>query len=312
MNKNVLHYLQDKKTQLANLTKDQVNHIQEFLAKNGGQIKRSATGIFLAALTALAALPMTGCNNVNGPHENTSSTAISGPADQSEHNPFQVLEIRDLEEIKEKGIKAEDVLALYDNLALTLEHSQYPKSSVNESLWEAYDATTAEFESFTVRKFDKISFGHNGEEVEIFDYPFFIESLTYSPSCHWSPIKEDPLSDVFVGIFNYNIVLDNTYYNRQNRNFGIYDKEFGKTMDAFKIPASTLSKDKQAFADIDDYFEPLVGQTIYGPLVIDRNLILNANEEQLWALYNMFNSMYSINIEGTLPNNQKSENELTE
>ena len=62
---------------------------------------------------------------------------------------------------------------------------------------------------------------------------------------------------------------------------------------------SCLTADELQY--IDQYREQYFGKEFYPAFSFNRETISNANEEQLWAFYNVYNSMNAINIENKVP-----------
>ena len=78
-----------------------------------------------------------------------------------------------------------------------------------------------------------------------------------------------------------------------------------KTMKSFGKSSFTLEERhvNQIPNMMDCYYQ--LGQTVYQPITIDRETIKNANEEQLWALYNALESAISLNVYNEQPDSSK-------
>lgn len=284
--------------------------MKEYLARTA---KRAvATG--LVAATLLGGL--VGCNktDVNNPSAGNYTEPTNEIADGTNHEPFEALPIRPIEDIKETGITADDVLAAYDKLALAIEKKRYPRENVDPDYLEAYDKATAQFESITVETYEHPVFEIGGDvTLTYYQFPFFIKRSSFRVGEPGEQIQVD--NKIYTCSFHYNIVNNNKYYNETfgadgHKSCGIIDYEFEDVMKSFNSPPSTITEDKLALGPFEGFFELQLGQTCYAPMKIDRELIQSANEEQLWALYNMIHSIYSINIEEKLPENQEIDSEM--
>ncbi len=306
MNNRVLNYLQDKKTQLKNLTEDKFNQMKEHLAKNANEIKNTAKKAAAAGLIVVLLLGgMVGCKKHNSNHPLSTNEIEDGAS----HEPFEMVTPRPSEEINEESITAQDVLAVYDKLALAIRKKKYPRETIGPSRLEAYDKETAQFESITVETYSHPTFEIDKIITTDYQFPFFIKRTSFMIG---QPGNQTSLDNkVYTCLFNYNLVNDNRYYNEKFEACGIIDYEFEDVMKAFNSPPSTITKDKLALGPVTDYFEPQLGQTCYAPMTIDRKLIQSANKKQLLSLYNMINSIYTLNIEKKQPENQEIESEPT-
>ncbi|MGN0960737.1 MAG: hypothetical protein ACI4PF_00890 [Christensenellales bacterium] len=314
MNNKVFNYLNEKKEQLSDLTEEKVTQIKAYLEKNADKIKgntKRAVATGLVAATLLGG--MAGCNrtNVNNPSESGSNYTepTNEIEDGASHEPFEELPVRPIEEIEESGITAEDVLAVYDKLALAIEKKRFPRENVDPDYLEAYDKETAQFESITIETYSHPQFEIDGVTMIDYQYPFFIKRNFFMIG---QLEEQTALEDsVYTCLFNYNIVNNNKYYNETFEGCGIIDYEFEDVMKSFNLSPSTITEDKLALGPFTDFFQLELGQTCYAPIKIDRELIQSANKEQLLSLYNMINSIYALNIEGKQPEKQEIDSEMT-
>ena len=99
-------------------------------------------------------------------------------------------------------------------------------------------------------------------------------------------------------------------HNEYLKNFAIPADTFKNLMSVFNNEPFNITdeyvQDKNELFGLDNH----IGKTAYNSIVFDKYLINNATEEQLWALYNAIESMYSLNFYGELPQNNKNYTDL--
>ncbi len=90
--------------------------------------------------------------------------------------------------------------------------------------------------------------------------------------------------------------------------WGIPMREFEAVLTAFGCESHLFSMDDVTGYAAENGFEANVpgyytsfGKKVWEPLVIDRDLVQSANEDQLWALYRMAKASYELNMKGLLP-----------
>ncbi|MGM9681268.1 MAG: hypothetical protein ACI3XR_07165 [Eubacteriales bacterium] len=299
-----LNDVNGKKERSSAKAEETVTGMKKYLANNANKIIGNAKRAVATGLVGVTLLcGMVGCNkaDVNNPSEGNHTESTNEIEDGASHEPFEVLPIRPIEEIEESGITAEDVLAVYDKLALAIEKKRFPRETIGPDYLEAYDKQTAQFESITVETYSDPIFETDGIKMIDYQFPFFIKRNSFSIGQLGEQTELE--NKVYTCFFNYNVVSDNKYYNETFEGCGIIDYEFEDVMKSFNLSPSTITEDKLALGPSTDFFRFELGQTCYPPIKIDRELIQSANKEQLLSLYNMINSIQVINIERRLPDN---------
>lgn len=314
MNKKVKDYLENKKEQLSSTTEN----IKEYIEKNGKQIKRTATGVALAALTTLSAMGMSGCDlqHTDTTEPSSSSGTIdpnkivqsnSGLFEGTRYDKAPVINHRTEEEIAETGLTAQDVLNAYDQLCLDILKDMYSDNYYSDLSKDAYNKISAQFESITPWFFKKYS--SDKSEILRFDSPFYAVRPNYFPKQFWQSMSSDIGEFPAVPItINIKAFADGVCFTETIPNAGIAPEQFANTMSSFGIKPYTLDYDtlyestKNIGNGIDSFFH-FLNQTAYEPMHITRETILNATPEQLESLYGMLSSTRSIVLEQKLPEN---------
>jgi hypothetical protein len=139
--------------------------------------------------------------------------------------------------------------------------------------------------------------------------PFYFKYDSYSPNYPWIE-NEIVMNNVYPIYFNYTAKLGQDKEYCTIKNFGIYKEDFENIMKAFNIQGFTLTQEHlDSLGSAGKAYSYWLGSTVYPNTTIDRQMIENANSEQLWAIYNAINnSMYSINFDGNLPDNNPEQN----
>lgn len=332
MNNSIFNYLTEQANQFVNRTESIITQIGEYFKTHGKQLKKSAIALALAGLTTTSAMGMTGCQELNPDNEKdkiifdspqerygddyrgnnpTASTEIQYGSD---HEPFEQLEVRTREEMEQSGITAEDVLAIYDQLATEMWKLQNPIEKFFGTIsQEEYDNISIRFESISPYLFsyeDDILDPESGEYYvaqKHLEYPFYFRDSFYTPSHRWFDNQlshitpEELMNSAYKSAFNISFVYDNKIYATKINNVGLYSTSFENVFDSLGIEKSIIDEDDYAFANQNKFFKPDAGSTKYSPITLDRTIIENATEEQLWALYDMASTIRTINLEGKAP-----------
>ena len=196
----------------------------------------------------------------------------------------QAIEGRPRNEIQQEGITAEDVLAVYDQLAAIT--TKYLYSDIKDTMGDVYNNMDARFVSITAPLEYKIPDGYSEDGIPLSFYPLIDEHL--SPA-HW--LEDDRMYNVYPITFHADVlygrnVLDHKYeflvWN--DADFDLIAQAFGST--SFIVTEDTIEQEPNKtgaylYSDIS-----YVGKPAYPAFTITREVIENANEEQLWALYN--------------------------
>lgn len=271
--------------------------------------------ILALLLVAANILLIVGCDSGNkAVYGDIGYTPYSQSDDMAEygekHNPFSALPPKTREQINELGISVDDVISVYDKLALDIVKARYTKSSFAEKYQDYYDSITAQFVSITVNHLIEQKKSSSGLTYKCHYAPFYVKNHTYYPSNHcwfstgaaFENVKTEEMSRcIYPTTINCDFVIKNELYPCNIAEFGIASDKFEKMMSAFNIENGILTEDEVAFAISASYYSYEIGYKTYEPLVIDRELIKNSNEEQLWALYDLIDSIYLINFEGKTP-----------
>lgn len=252
------------------------------------------------------------------------SSCSKGPFDNI-GNKFNVdlpeITLKTKEQITADGITAEDVLARYDVLA----------KKVATSLTETTDYLKEEdingqFTSITVGETYIVDVNLTAND------PYYVKDTWVLPdvAVHvaakaedktaFSPYLTAEVPEAYMGHsynvkFNYVSESFGIGCNEQVKNWSVFSIPFEKTMDAFEvenhkfaeedIPEDGFTSKGKENPISSDYSLPAykdkLGRIAYEPITIDRKLIEGATEDQLWALYNMADSMEMTNFEGKIP-----------
>lgn len=329
MNEQVTSYLRDKKQRLTALTKDKIAKINEYIEENKSQLveylkhnskqlKRSATALALAGLVTTSAMGMTGCEigNLNTEKHHPFGGHITVSQD-APAVPFQKLKVKPQEEVEKAGITAEDVLALYDQLANDVWHARYIKENLKEEFQQYYDTVSVQFDSISPHIYINSYPDDNGKLTNYeWEYPFYIVNEWFCPLHQWfnaagryNYIMPDSMeNNTYSTTFHTNFVFGDSMYEASYPEFGVEKELFENMMNSFNVEKSILTEDQIAFARKSHFFENQIGQEIYTPITITREDILNATPDQLWAFYHLVDSLRSINLEGKAPENSYSNN----
>ena len=279
MNKNVLEYLNDKILNVADNIRAKSESVGNYITSHAKNIKKGAIRATATALTA--------------------ATLIGGLT-ACEIETLTQLEVRPIEEIEETGIKAEDVLALYDNMAKNYFERLYGNFSDSE---KAASIIKYEFTNITplesaVPTTEDYLFG----PFETIIDPFYYSLDTYT-IVSWLAYDTTKLSNICPINFNYKAYSKDNVFDYQVTACGISPADLNSIIEAFNLKPFEITPeyiDSLGYAAIS--YQHLTGKTAYPSLTINRELIENANEQQLWSLYNAAtNSIYSINFEAKQP-----------
>lgn len=251
-----------------------------------------AAGMVAAALLSATACDENGNGNSNG-----------------KVTTFPPITTRSPEEIAQTGLTAADVLAEFDKLADKYESYRRPYYDYpdDKSQWDGY---SVRFTSITPE------LGVQRNQIDDFTYPFHIyhDLIDYEPGHLWFLLEKHPkynpnvesMGDVYTTTFKYEYTIDGVYETFSST-FGVSGKSFESVLNAFNVQKVTVTEEK-----INEWVQAIEGlrrisllkyrdQEVWERFDINREVIENANQEQLQALYEMINSMTTINIYGYFP-----------
>lgn len=252
MNKNVLKYLNGKAQQVTDYIRTKAEAAGNYLSEHAQDIKQSAIKATATVLTAAALLGgMTGC------------------AKYKDVIMFPIASMKELEEIQEAGITAEDVLAVYDNFCLQKLYETFLHHK--EDYGDDWYNFSAQFQSIkTHKRILQIS----NNDVPEYDY-------IHEPFYHMFNDEGYCLTYNFYGALNN----DSREF---SKNVQIVPVTFESLMDSLNVSPFSLTDEywQNNPQHATDYNYP-TGVDVYEPITIDRETIINATEEQLWKLYNV-------------------------
>lgn len=295
MNKNVFNYLNEKANDVADYIKAKAEAAGAYLSEHAQDIKQGAIKGTATVLTAAMLLGgMTGCDTLE---------QIGGP----ELEQYEQLPIRPIEEIEQSGITAEDVLALYDDLAEKCVEAHYATTNWKEELGERFNELDGQFISISPTTINEIGYENN------YVLPFYLQASVFRPSNRWSTESSSPYytNQKFINEEIYETVLTikqnfGEKSGTKDYQWGVPKASFDKVLQAFNTPTITLDKEALEgkipnvhFYQIEENY--LWGTTAYNSVPLSREIIANATPEQLWALYDLINSMIELNFNATLP-----------
>jgi len=305
-----LRWAKNNKEEFLAWAKENKEKIINWINEHKDSAKNLALKSLLAFLTVSVLLTANGCRNDNDNNTpyNTNEVYTDGDGKYHgpQHDPFTMEETRPREEIEQTQITAKDVLASYDKLALEIFHTEFSKDSTSDEYKPYYDSTTAQFTSLTTDNYIFFKDTANGQVKTNNFLPFYIKRYVYNSPHTWffkfgklENIDPQPMFNcVYPTTFNMDFVLKNEKYSLSIDGFGVNSNDFEKLMSVFGVKTNTLKEHQVSFADDPLFFVNEIGYTTYEPIIINRETIKNANQDQLWAIYNLLEGMYSINFEG--------------
>lgn len=248
-----------------------------------------ATAIGLAASAVITGTMLTACEK-NTTHQLDDSNITTSNNEQSTIS-LPKIELKTPEQIKDDGIESKDVSDAYASLAQDfILKNQIPVSS----------ADSMQFKQLT----------NNTEMIDIklpdgSDYTLALDLNSYVKYDAF-PVDNPIYKNVYVvnchlnGVTLMNLIVDAASFEQMMQSFGIEKTQFSTDM---------LNP---AFQQYGDSVSFLIGKDAYPKFAITPETFTNASDDQLWALYNMFDSMQKINVEGLQPSEHIAENELVE
>lgn len=285
MNKNVFDYLNGKAHDVADYIKAKAEAAGNYISDHAQDIKNGAiktTATLLTAATLMGGL--TACDDTNTKDPSTQQTppihtqqpnipndTTQDTTEEEFNRPlYPIVTVRSREEIEESGITAEDVLNFYDNLCLRKVHEI--QESDKELFGETWEYLSAQFECLNVNKAKLPISSDNGFPIYRFlDEPFY-HNITEQGYCMKLIYNEAYRDDVV-----------NT-----NQGYVLTPDAFDQLMSIFNIKPFDLTEEYwQENPTYADSYNHITGISVYPNFKFTRETILNANEEQLWALYNL-------------------------
>ena len=216
---------------------------------------------------------------------------------------------RPLEEIEKTGITPEDVLAAFDELARDTFRGKYGIKELRESLYYDLDAFVVQF--------DRISPFEFGNRPNNWTLPYFYiedDPDGFTPFHSWLSLPDSifynpniqPFHDVYTVTLNATVCVANKSDNFQV-DLTIPKDAMEKVFAAYGLKSYTMTKEKAK--ELDERARVIsltkIDETVYEPLTIDRVVIAESTEEQLWAIYNLLRPIYSIDFYGEYPQEGK-------
>lgn len=291
MNKNVFNYLNDKAHDAIDYIRAKAEAAGAYLEDHASDIKDGLVKGTATVLTVASLLGgMTGCGDLGFDSDNY-------------QQKFPISTIKPIDDIEEQGITAQDVLAAYDTIALTaLQKIMEPAKDDFGSRWNCF---SAQFNSITNNNLNIET--ENGEDKSV-PHPISIPNDSYSPQHLWSQEDMRFYDDVYLFNFSYSGDITNQIVDRTVFEMAMTWEDFSNIMKAFNIQPFELT---QEYIDSLPYsssrYEYCIGEQVYPEFKLDRETILNASEEQLWALYNAAtNSIANINFTEPIFTNNES------
>ena len=225
--------------------------------------------------------------------------SISNKSDYTGPTEFEQYEVRSVEEIMKEGIKPEDVFALYDAILLKSVRAINKKLNQNAKVqFEKIAPDPVYIED--VQGIPDAYYWYHERAVREMSWLDFEESSYYQPNRDRSSIEK-----VYcIGIYFYS--LRRNMYTNEVLYYYVSKPCMENLFDAFNVTSFNVT---EAFIDsqIGTYGENWrysavldLGKQVYN-FVFDKTTIQNANEEQLWALYNLVDNIDKINFLGIDP-----------
>lgn len=275
-------------------------------------MKNVLKGITSVVLIACILLVGVGCGDTSD--ENTLETSPTTSA-ALEGGKFPERTVRTKEEIEKTGITPNDVLAiankfLFDELYLDIDIYNL---AVNQSTLSVEFKEMVPYDpspSFTLPFYlCKLPGWMNHTHIYVFDGEGYINAdpVNVSSNLYLVNLTFDFTSDGEVYLYQtmYIAIPEDTFIDLMN-SFGIqgYTLTEERANEHIKKCAETCSasiptEDKESF--VAGYIEKYVDRFVYEPTFITKEMIENANEEQLKALYTTMEEIKLINYDGILP-----------
>lgn len=264
-------------------------------------LKIAGTKVITTGLIIAALANMTGCYGQlvgDKPSPHTKHPLLDDKHFAGEFLP-ETYEVRPLAEIEETGILAEDVLSVYDQLAMLALHRYWAPRK--EQWGDDFNNLSATFTSITPNwNFDtNVLTGERENRMKKY--------YTYSDSfdgtqVSWQYEPQTYTERVYGICFNMDIgykgeKIDSGVFDP----FGILESDFLLIAEGFgSIPFEiTREKLEQLYGSTGTTITMVdENQTGYSAFTIDRDTILNITDKKLlWSLYNAAqNSLYSVNF----------------
>lgn len=294
MKGNVFNYLLERAQNLTDHIANKVGAVGNHFSEHATGIKKGLVRCTAISLTAAALLGvLAGCESFG-----LASTQYDSPP------------IRPIEEIEQTGITAEDVLAKYDELAEKCVEEHYYATNWKDKLGDRFYDLDGQFVSISLVPYNEIQFGDN------YILPFFLTTDYFQLTNRWSTEPESPYytedrdfngEEIYMVLFTFYVNLDKPT-DTMSFDWGIPKTSLDNVLKTLNFPTRILVREELEgnISPIDISIidrRNLWGTKVFDYKAIDRNLIKNASEEQLWALYNLINDMIELNFNGRLPAN---------
>ncbi len=232
------------------------------------------------------------------------------------------IEIKTKDEIRADGITAADVLAKYDELAQSV-----ARSTMETDEFLSEEDMRGQFTSITVSNRlldDEDTWAKDTCYVKnTWFYPELADQLeaTADDNSEFDPYIKGENAEAYMGHtyqVSFNYVSENFGIgcNETINSWGVFCVKFEKVMNLFGVDNHEFTEDdyptegfnsggseRTIYTDhLENNYDQLLGRTAYEAVVIDREFIADAETaDQLWALYEMAESMVDVNFKGKLP-----------
>lgn len=207
--------------------------------------------------------------------------------------------IRPIEDIQASRVTAEDVLAYYDQLVTKLAAA---KTGVNEE-----DVLSGKFDAQLNRVNRNIFAFKDAKENEYsLALEFIARENTFTPNHSWlndqnssyyNPTPEQNEHVFLITLFiDYN--YDNKGYNTYVNNIAVPYDEMHKIINAFNVEKYVLTEEKAQQSLLPQIADKYTYDEVYKLPYITRDVITNATQEQLDALFETIKAIEDINLHG--------------
>lgn len=260
------------------------------MKRKGIFMKRKAWYLAIIMLWAVTFVSACGKNNTQMPETNQNIEV------GTEIEPLPVVNPRTEEEIRVTGVVAQDVLDQLDIIALNI--YKYPNWDDKEEYGEKWDRFVGSFINIKPNILAQIEPGENVY------YPFYAYDEGYTPDHTWFEKDEfleqekESIDSVYLISIEYVIGLEDRGLYFTHSFICVPKEDFIQIMEAFDVEKTYLDFENRKNYENYKFINTLYyGQEVYAPFNINREVIENATQEQLDALYKaIMNSIIPINF----------------
>ncbi len=217
---------------------------------------------------------------------------------------FEELEIRQYETIVETGITANDVLALYDELAMKFALAKYGHDPWQDDFDPYLDSIKINFKSISTASF------HNKDKTTSY-YEYYAPSVFAYLSHNW---LTDPRGEYYINASHKEIhnvycitfnaemsIEDEFFYDFEIQHMYVGISAFENVLKSFKVPSFEMTSDFASTCKIPLHASNHCGEMVYEPFVFDREVVKKADTNQLWAMYNFVKPICDVNFNAIDP-----------